>query len=317
MARKPRIQAQGAIVHVIQRGVERRKIFLDRQDYERFLWLLGETAKGGEIEVVAYALMSNHVHLVIRCGNVPIGQPLRTLFFRYAGWFNRRHGRSGHLFQGRYKAVLVATDAYVQQLIRYVHRNPVRAGLSRRAVDYEYSSHRGYVRKKSPEWLAESVGLRQFDRSRDAARRKLAAFVDAEAKDSPRLDFQRGNNKDYDALGPDGWEIEVEKRGKERCRDRRSEPLIVAAVAAEYGVEEKDLALPGRERQRSEARSVAALLTRAHGEGTIASLARRFKRDQAVLSRTARNAADRLGRDRSLRARIDRIEKRLGVVGNI
>ena len=142
MPRQARQHADSGIYHVMLRGVNRDAIFLEELDYQRFLSALAVVKDASECAVLAYCLMTNHVHLVVRTGREPIGVLMKRLGVRYASWFNRKYGRVGHLFQDRFKSVPADDDAYLVALIRYVWRNPVEAGLVARPEEYRWSSRR-------------------------------------------------------------------------------------------------------------------------------------------------------------------------------
>lgn len=142
MARHARQLAGSGIYHVMLRGVNRDAIFLEDADYERFLQSLAEAKEASGCLVLAYCLMTNHAHLVLRTTDEPIGSVVKRLGVRYAGWFNRKYGRVGHLFQDRFASVPVEDDGYFVTLLRYVWNNPVEAGVTTRADKYRWSSRR-------------------------------------------------------------------------------------------------------------------------------------------------------------------------------
>ena len=129
MPRKARIDAPGALHHIIVRGINRRKIFFDDADRDAFLDRLGDILSDSETPCFAWALMTNHLHLLLRTGTAPIATTMRRLLTGYAVSFNRRHRRHGHLFQNRYKSILCQEDPYLLELVRYIHLNPLRAGI--------------------------------------------------------------------------------------------------------------------------------------------------------------------------------------------
>jgi putative transposase len=163
MARPLRIEFKGALYHIISRGNERRDIFLGDDDYEVFLDVLEEMTDRYEVDIFAYVLMSNHYHLLIRTNQKNLSKSMQWLGTTYTRRFNLKHSRSGHLFQGRFKSILVQNDAYLMQLSCYIHRNPLRAGLVNRLADYRWSSYRSYAYKASPiGWLNTDLILSQF-----------------------------------------------------------------------------------------------------------------------------------------------------------
>ena len=148
-----RLEFPGAIYHIYSRGNERKDVFRLSDDYELFLGILAETALTFDVLIHAYCLMPNHFHLLLETKDSNLSQVMKRLLGLYTVRFNRKHKRLGHLFQGRYKALIVDKDAYFLQLSRYVHLNPVKAKLVKNPEDYRWSSMRYYLKEKSPEFL--------------------------------------------------------------------------------------------------------------------------------------------------------------------
>ena len=157
MARQLRIQYPGAYYHVTCRGNERKKIFLDDDDRRRFLYLLEESLETYQAVLYAYVLMDNHFHLVVQTMRANLSEFMRRFNICYTGWFNYHHNRCGHLYQGRYNALLVDADNYLLELSRYIHLNPVRVGRLRKCDyqerwlnlrRYQWSSLPGYINDK-------------------------------------------------------------------------------------------------------------------------------------------------------------------------
>ncbi len=142
MGRRPRIHFSGAVYHVMSRGVDRRSIFIDDHDRRHFLDSLNRLCGQTSVDRLAYCLMGNHFHLALQVGAIPLSVVMQRLETGYATAFNGRHGRSGHLFEGRYHSNLCTDDAYLSVLIRYIHQNPVRAGLVATAGDWHWSSYK-------------------------------------------------------------------------------------------------------------------------------------------------------------------------------
>jgi len=144
MPRKARIDAPGALHHIIVRGIERRRIFSDDQDRDNFVERLGNIVTQTQTFCFAWALIPNHAHILLRTGQTPLATVMRRLLTGYAVSYNRRHRRHGHLFQNRYKSILCQEDAYLLELVRYIHLNPLRAKIVRSLTDfdkYPYSGH--------------------------------------------------------------------------------------------------------------------------------------------------------------------------------
>ena len=153
MARPLRLEAEGAVYHVIARGNERKAVFRDDRDRQEYLDRLIRCRERFGLRLLAFCLMGNHLHLAVERGPTKLSRVMLALQSAYTQWFNRRHGRVGHLFQGRYKAFLIQKDRYLLALVRYIHRNPLQAGLALRAQDYAWSSDRYYRARKPPDWL--------------------------------------------------------------------------------------------------------------------------------------------------------------------
>ena len=129
MPRQSRIVFPGALHHIIVRGIERRKIFRDDQDRNNFIERLGKILEQSKTGCFAWALIPNHFHLLLRTGKASITSVMGRLLTGHAIYFNRRHRRQGHLFQNRYKSILCQEDTYLWEFVRYIHLNPLRAGL--------------------------------------------------------------------------------------------------------------------------------------------------------------------------------------------
>lgn len=145
MPRGPRLAFAGAVYHVVARGNNREDVFRDDVDRSLYLDLLARAKDSMGVRLLAYVLMSNHVHLVLQTLSPNIAGTIHRIHGRYAVRFNRRHGRSGHLFGSRYDSTPVQEDRHLLEVTRYVHLNPVRAGLVRHPLDYPWSSYREYV----------------------------------------------------------------------------------------------------------------------------------------------------------------------------
>ena len=186
MARAWRIEYEGALYHVLSRGNERQDIVINDDDRKLFLATVGEMGERFEIAIFAYVLMDNHYHLLFRTNRANLCRSMQWFGASYTKRFNLRHNRSGHLFQGRFKNMLVQNDAYLLQLSYYIHRNPLRAGMVRRLADYTWSSHRAYAYGKSRQaWLNTDVILAQFANVKErhkAYRENMQKYAKAEQR---------------------------------------------------------------------------------------------------------------------------------------
>jgi putative transposase len=195
MPRKARIDAPGALHHIIVRGIEKRHIFEDDKDRNQFIKRLGDVLTEAETPIYAWALMPNHLHLLLKTGLTPIATLMRRLLTGYAVYFNHRHRRHGHLFQNRYKSILCQEQPYFQELLRYIHLNPLRAKLVKdtKALErYPYSGHGAVVGKVKRDWQQVDYVLGFFGKRRADARKAYRHFVEQGARQGRRPELIGG-----------------------------------------------------------------------------------------------------------------------------
>jgi putative transposase len=195
MPRKARIDAPGAVHHIICRGIEGRDIFFDDTDRDRFVERLGRIVTESRTFCYGWALIPNHFHLLLKTGGAPISTVMLRLLTGYAVSFNRRHRRVGHLFQNRYKSILCQEDAYLLELIRYIHLNPLRAGLvdTLNQLDrHKYCGHSFLMGKKGSEWQDTQYVLKLFDNRSSRARKRYHEFVEKGVSMGRREDLTGG-----------------------------------------------------------------------------------------------------------------------------
>ena len=187
MTRTPRVEYPGALYHVTARGVQRGAIFLDDSDRRQLLRLLASTMNAGNAHAFAYCLMGNHYHFVIQTREANLSALMHRINFSYGQAFNRRHGRSGHLLEGRFKAIHVDREDYLLEVCRYVELNPVRAGLIESPAQWKWSSYRAHTGSAPPlTWLATAELLAvltgrtpEGEPEFDAAQREYIGWVEA------------------------------------------------------------------------------------------------------------------------------------------
>ncbi|MEW6488705.1 MAG: transposase [Thermodesulfobacteriota bacterium] len=195
MPRQARLDIPGLVYHVMARGIERRDIFGDERDRERFVESLGELVAETGAQLYAWSLLSNHFHLLLRRGERPLADLMRRLMTRHAVRFNRRHHRTGHLFQNRYKSIVVEEEEYFLELVRYVHLNPVRCGVVQRPEEldrFAWSGHAVLLGARSEPWQAVDEVLGRFGGRRTQAKRAYRDFVMAGWNQGHREEFSGG-----------------------------------------------------------------------------------------------------------------------------
>jgi putative transposase len=174
MPRVARIKSETNIYHVMIRGINQQNIFVEYEDNERFIATLERYQKEKEYELYAYCLMGNHIHLLMKEGNEPLGNTIRRIGTSYVYWYNWQYGRKGHLFQDRYRSEPVQDDSYFLTVLRYIHQNPLKAGLTKNIDEYEWSSFKEYT-KEARIVNVEHV-LAMFSEDRKTALKRFREF---------------------------------------------------------------------------------------------------------------------------------------------
>ena len=180
MPRKSRIYAPGALQHIVIRGIEKKRIFRSAIDYQNFLERFDNILTETDTPCYAWALMPNHVHLLLRTGEVPLSTVMRRLLTGYAQQFNRRHKRHGHLFQNRYKSFLCEEEPYFLELVRYIHLNPIRAKIVDNLAalnNYSKTGHAVLMGRLNNAWQDTGYVLRIFGKTLRSARKNYLSFV--------------------------------------------------------------------------------------------------------------------------------------------
>jgi REP element-mobilizing transposase RayT len=174
MPRRPRIHSPGGFYHVTLRGNHRRAIFVEDGDQRLLNAVVARSISTFEARVHAYCWMSNHIHLLLQAGDGPIANPMRNIAAEFARAMQSKLRTTGHFFERRYHATLVDSDSYLQQLIRYIHRNPVEAGMCKSVGEYPWTSHHAYVGSRVEQWVSVDLGLATFASDRGKA---IAAYL--------------------------------------------------------------------------------------------------------------------------------------------
>lgn len=177
MARKPRKKSESDIYHILMRGINRQVIFEDEYDYGRFVQTLEKYKEQSGFDLYAYCLMSNHVHLLLKVGQEPLEQLMRRICGSYVYWYNAKYDRVGYLFQGRFKSEVVEDDSYFLTVLRYIHQNPVKAGIVKNTDQYKWSSMGEYMGE--PKLIKTTFALKYFGLETEAARERFGEFCSA------------------------------------------------------------------------------------------------------------------------------------------
>jgi REP element-mobilizing transposase RayT len=310
MARKPRVHYPTAVYHVMLRGNAGQTIFADEADRTRFLLLLQEGIERFSSRIHAFCLMTNHIHLVVQVGAIPLSRFMQNVSFRYTRYFNAKKGVTGHLFQGRFKAILIDADNYLVELVRYLHLNPVRSGMVNLPEQYPWSSHLTYCGKERSPWLTTQWVLTQFSDQVDESIRRFETFVADGLGEEYRKEFHQGT-QDGQLLGDDRFAEDLMRKVRGEYQRPVSLDEIIEYVSKLYALDPNELALPGKQRIRSEARAVIGMLVQELEHLSLTELARRTQRELSSVSYGTNRLVSRAKSDKDLAARLKEIKEGL------
>jgi REP element-mobilizing transposase RayT len=319
MARPLRVEYPGAFYHVLNRGNNQEEIFLNDRDRQKFLEYLGKAHERFSIIIHTYCLMSNHFHLLVETPEPNLSRAMQWINVSYATYFNRKHGRHGHLFQGRFKAILIDADEYLKHLSRYIHLNPVRAKMVADPSNYRWSSYFAYISKeRNPQFLETDRLLSNFGERKKEAKRHYKAFVeDANIRifENPHKQLTEGfilGDSDFV-----NWIRETFLSGrndeKEVPQLRKLKPKIqlknvVKAVCEEFACSEERIIKKGR--KKNKAREVAIHLSRDLSGMSCKDIGLYFGGvSGALITIMSNRIAQEVAQNRRFKHRVEKIKK--------
>jgi len=275
---------------VILRGNAGDPIFFSDNDRYRFYLILQYAVEKFRCRIHAYCLMRNHLHLVMEVEDVPLSRIMQNISLRFTKWINYTQARTGHLFQGRYKALLVDADAYLLELVRYVHLNPLRAGAAATLTEYPWNGHRGYLGAEQIPWLTTEHVLSMFSVRKDQAIAAYELFVNDGLGEGRRGEFHSGSCEGR-ILGDDQFTDAILEKVQQKVERQYSLEEVVRAVCAYYRLSPEQLQAAGKAKPLSEARSVAAAIVQESSHLRLIDLAKLLKRDSSALAKAAQRLA--------------------------
>lgn len=265
MARKLRIEFPGALYHVIARGNNKQKIFLDEDDYYAYMNRLEKYYKRYGFFLYAFVLMPNHLHFLLETGITPLSKIMQGIQLSYTCYFNKKYNSVGHVFQGRYKTILCQKDIYLLRLLRYIHLNPVRAGMVKAPEEYPWSSYHSYLGGKNLIFVCKDFVLNLFSEEISEANKLLWQFIRDGIDEGSRQDyyeiidqrflggeeFVKKVIRDYDKE-----EIDFDKKYKEKTFKKYSLERLLSVVAEASGISRECILGRTHERKVSQARQL-------------------------------------------------------------
>ncbi len=317
MSRSLRIQYPGAWYHVMNRGRRREVIFPAKEDYLAFIEVLKETVSLWNIKIAAYCLMPNHYHLLLQTPEGNLSRCMRHINGVYTQRYNRRNRHDGQLFRGRYKSILLDSDNYLTVLVRYIHRNPLRAGMVTRLEDYAWSSHNGYLSKSSKwNWLNKEAFFQLLTHDKSKRLREYREFIDEE--DSEEIISIFSKKKALSVLGTDKFGNWVKEKYsaflfKEEIPESKvlipDKGKIKIAVCKAYQVDIASL-YGIRRGVANEPRNIAIYLTRFLRHDSLKDIGKEFKiPNYSSVSSIVESMKANLASNKKLRKQVDKIKR--------
>ena len=303
----------------MNRGRRKEKIFLSRQDYENFIKILQETSESWNIKISAYCLMPNHYHLLVNTPDGNISRCMRHINGVYTQRFNRQHKTDGQLFRGRYKAVLVEADSHLLEVLRYIHRNPLRAGMAKKFDDFAWSSHQGYLSAaKQWDWLHKDFLLSMLCAKKSGRKTAYGDFVSKGDQEEIERFYSLKNLPSV--LGGDTFKDWLKEKFQHLClHEEIPESRIFAPTAEEiisevcdyFQVMREQLTVTRRGRENLP-RDLAIYLVRLLSQATLSEVGKYFgMNNYSTVSSVVERVKLRANEDRRIREHLDVIRVKL------
>jgi putative transposase len=308
MARPLRIEYPGCFYHVTSRGNERKDIFKSRKDREKFLSYLQSSVERYGAKIHVYCLMTNHYHLLMETPQGNLSQIMRHINGAYTTYFNVKRKRAGHLFQGRYKAIVVEADEYALELSRYMHLNPVRAGMVTKPQDYEWSSYRCYAGlAPAPDWLSQDLILEHFSaRNQKAKYRDFVETLIEKSYETPLKAVVAST-----LLGSPGFVEEISEKHVNHVRADRTVPAV-KQLAGQLSIEKVVDAVKRVVGEEGALwRKISIHLCHRYGGMKLKEIGEKFGVGDAAVSVTSKRLLLKAAKDGKTKEALDKAKKML------
>ena len=321
MARPLRVEYPGAFYHVMNRGNAGGALYKTRRDREKFLEYLENAAEKFSLRIHTYCLMSNHYHVIVETPGSNLSKAMQWLQVSYAAYFNHKRARVGHLFQGRFQAILVDADEYLIPLSRYIHLNPVMAKIVKNPKEYNWSSYSAFIGKIKPfPWLETELVISQFGKRAKQARERYKEYV--EGINTKELENPANELVGGFILGPldfVDWVKEnflsSRKKDKEIPKLKQLKPradieAIVKVVAGEFGCDEKEIRLKGKKGNLP--RDIAIYISHGLTGESGVNLGKYFGNiSGAGITMCCKNLESKMNKNKRLNSEVNRLKKRI------
>jgi len=312
MARPLRITFPGAFYHITSRGNEQKNIFKSNFDRDKFLEYFESAAFRYDAIIHGYCLMDNHYHVLLETPSGNLSQIMRHINGAYTTYFNVKRKRSGHLFQGRYKAILVDIDEYAKELSRYIHLNPVRANISDTPGDYDWSSYPYYIgKKKPPKWLYRDFILGYFGKNTTSAQKGYKSFVERLLKDTYESPLAKVVSSTI--LGGSDFIEYIKKHYLSGAKTDKDIPAL-KELSKKVSLEEifTEVETNFTNEQGIE-RNLKIYLSQKYSGKNLQEIAKHFGIGASGISQASRRFSEILRKDRRLMKQVEKIEKKLNL----
>ncbi len=321
MARPLRFEYKGALYHIHARGNERRKIFFTDADYQKFKDYIAGAIEKYHCLVHCYVLMGNHYHLLIETPEANISSVMHYISGSYATYINTKRGRNGHLFQGRYKSILVDKDSYLMELSRYIHLNPVRARMVEKPEEYAYSSYNSYITGEPGKIVTTDLILGMLSVQRKEAQKAYRHYVEngigKELKnplDNAYCGIILGGEqfiKDVLRTIKEGYIERAEVSHRRALRNVMGMEEIIEGVCRYFKVSREAVI----KRQRGDIKNIAIYLIKRRSGATNKEIGALFGGvSYSAVSKTYQRMLERLRTDQELRKKMEKIDSSMSNV---
>lgn len=310
MPRKFRTHYRFAFHHVMLRGNNRKNIFLKKADYQIFIDIISGASGVYNFKVHLFCLMTNHIHLVIEVGDVPISRIMQSVSTRYAKSHNKKYNKIGHLFQGRFKSKLISDDHYLIELCYYIHMNPVKAKICKKLDEYRWSSHHCYKARESTNWLKTEYINKVISDHYGEQINYLRFIKEYRESKSKPLFCKIGENGNLDIVNNVGSQIQ---NNPSIALENISLTIIAKIVSEKMNVSQEKIESGNQNRQVCLARSMIAYFSHYHAKYTFQDIAAVVCRQPNSISKTMHRYLKLATTNRNVRHVMATIERALSV----